>query len=55
MLLQHEQPVSVVHNAYTPKEALELCGRAGVTKANMRVDKIFISSFVAGCPLAFAC
>ena len=45
----------VVHNAYTPKETAEICSRAGVTKANMRIDKIFCSSFIAGCLLSFAC
>lgn len=45
----------VIHNAYSPKEATELCGRAGVTKANMPVDKIFFSSVMAGAILAVAC
>lgn len=47
--------VHVVHNAYSPKETVELCSRAGVAKATMRIDKMFISSFMAGCLLAFAC
>lgn len=47
--------MQVVHNAYSPKETTELCSRAGVTKANMRIDKIFFSSFMAGCLLSFAC
>ena len=47
--------MQVVHNAYSPKETTELCSRAGATKANMRIDKIFFSSFMAGCLLAFAC
>jgi len=47
--------MQVVHNAYTPKETTELCSRAGTTKANMRADKVFVSSFVAGCFLALAC
>jgi formate/nitrite transporter FocA (FNT family) len=45
----------VVHNAYTPKETTELCSRAGVMKANMRADKVFVSGFMAGCLLALAC
>lgn len=45
----------VVNNCYTPKETVELCSRAGVAKANMRIDKIFASSFMAGCLLSFAC
>ena len=48
-------PTHVVHNAYSPKEATEQCSRAGVTKANMRIDKIFFSSVMAGCILALAC
>ncbi|KAK5167450.1 uncharacterized protein LTR77_007149 [Saxophila tyrrhenica] len=48
-------PTTVVHNAYTPKEATEQCSRAGKAKANMRIDKIFFSSFMAGCILALAC
>lgn len=47
--------MQVVHNAYTPKETTELCSRAGTVKANMRIDKVFASSFMAGCLLAFAC
>ena len=45
----------VVHNAYSPKETTELCSRAGVMKANMRIDKIFTSSVLAGMLLSFAC
>lgn len=47
--------MQVVHNAYTPKETTELCSRAGTMKGNMRADKVFMSSFLAGCILAFAC
>lgn len=47
--------MQVVHNAYSPKETTELCSRAGVMKGNMRADKVFFSSFLAGCILAFAC
>ena len=43
----------VIHNAYTPKEAIEITSRAGAYKANMRIDKIIMSSFVAGCYLSF--
>lgn len=42
-------------NAYTPRETIELVSRAGVTKANMRYDKVFMSSVSAGMILAFAC
>lgn len=47
-------PISVVHNAYSPKEAIEISSRAGTYKANMRIDKIIISSFMAGALLSFA-
>lgn len=42
-------------NAYSPKETIELCGRAGTAKANMRIDKMFLSSVMAGMLLSFAC
>jgi len=45
----------VVNNCYSPKETVELCSRVGVMKANMRIDKVFFSSFMAGCLLSFAC
>ncbi|KAF2161561.1 hypothetical protein M409DRAFT_27957 [Zasmidium cellare ATCC 36951] len=47
--------VHVVHNAYSPAETVEQAGRQGVYKANMRIDKMFISAVVAGMLLAFAC
>ena len=47
--------MQVVHNAYTPKETTELCSRAGTIKANMRIDKIFLSGVMAGMMLSFAC
>ena len=51
----HSQPLSVVHNAYTPRETVEISSRAGAAKARMRIDKVFMSSFMAGAILAFAC
>ncbi|KAL2069925.1 hypothetical protein VTL71DRAFT_14604 [Oculimacula yallundae] len=42
-------------NAYTPKETTEIIGRMGVVKANMRLDKVFMSSVMAGMLLSFAC
>jgi len=48
------RPLAVVHNAYTPKEAIEICSRAGTYKANMRIDKIIVSSFMGGGLLSFA-
>lgn len=49
-----DRPIRVVHNAYSPKETVELCSRAGCYKAKMRIDKVFMSSFMAGALLAFA-
>ena len=51
------QQVQVVGgvNGYTAKETIELCGRAGVYKAHMRIEKMFLSSIVAGMLLSFAC
>jgi len=46
--------MGVLQNSYSPKETIELVSRAGVYKANMRIDKIFFSSFMAGALLAFA-
>lgn len=40
--------------AYSPQQAIELVSRAGVKKANMRPDKIFLSSCSAGALLGFA-
>lgn len=47
--------IRVVHNAYTPQEATELCSQTGTIKAKARIDKIFFSAFMAGALLAFAC
>lgn len=46
--------MSMVFNAYSPKETTEIIGRQGVAKANMRVDKIFMSAVMAGIMLATA-
>ena len=48
-----QAPLPVVHNAYSPKEAIEISSRAGAHKATMRIDKIIVSSFMAGCLLSF--
>ncbi|KAK4624233.1 putative formate transporter [Fulvia fulva] len=50
-----QHPTNIITNAYTPKETVELCGRAGSTKANMRLDKVFMLSVMAGMFLSFAC
>ncbi|CAK4010033.1 related to formate nitrite family of transporters [Lecanosticta acicola] len=47
--------LNVVVNAYNPPQTVELAGRAGVAKANMRPDKAFISAVLAGMLLGFAC
>ncbi|KPI44328.1 putative formate transporter [Cyphellophora attinorum] len=44
-----------MYNCYTPAETAEIVGRAGVTKGNERLDKVFMSSVSAGCLLSFAC
>jgi formate/nitrite transporter FocA (FNT family) len=41
--------------SYTPREATELVLRTGIAKANMRVDKTFLSAINAGLILSFAC
>lgn len=50
-----QDPLHVITNCYNPRETVEQAGRSGVIKANMRIDKMFISSVVAGMLLAFAC
>ncbi|KAF1842866.1 uncharacterized protein K460DRAFT_387126 [Cucurbitaria berberidis CBS 394.84] len=40
---------------YTPLESLEIVSRMGVKKANMRLDKTFLSAVSAGMLLSFAC
>jgi len=49
------EPTPVIVNCYNVKEATELCSRTGVTKANMRIDKVLMSSFMGGAILALAC
>ena len=44
-----------MYNCYGPAEITEIVSRAGVAKANMRIDKIFMSGVMAGMLLAFAC
>lgn len=51
----YNQPMEVVHNAYTAQQTTEIASRMGAVKARMRIDKIFFSGFMAGCILAFAC
>ena len=42
-------------DAFSPAQVTDMVGRAGTTKGNMRLDKIFLSGVSAGCLLAFAC
>lgn len=44
-----------MYNCYTPAETAEIVSRSGVIKANMRLDKVFMSSVMAGMLLSFAC
>jgi len=44
-----------MYNCYTPAETAEIVSRAGMAKANTRLDKVFMSSVMAGMLLAFAC
>lgn len=55
MAYTYNQPMEVVHNAYTAQQTTEIASRMGAAKARMRIDKIFISAFMAGAILAFAC
>jgi formate/nitrite transporter FocA (FNT family) len=55
MAYPYNQPIEVVHNAYTPQQTTEIASRMGAAKARMRMDKIFTSGFMAGAILAFAC
>ncbi|KAI4725944.1 Formate/nitrite transporter [Aureobasidium sp. EXF-10728] len=55
MAYPYNQPLEVIHNAYTAQQTTEIASRMGAAKARMRVDKILTSSFMAGAILAFAC
>ena len=55
MAYPYNQPIEVIHNAYTPQQTTEIASRMGAAKARMRIDKIFTSGFMAGAILAFAC
>jgi hypothetical protein len=41
-------------DAFTPQQTVELISRIAVKKANMRLDKLFINSVMAGPILGFA-
>lgn len=40
-------------DCFTPQQTIELVSRMGAKKAHMRIDKLFINSFVAGPLLGF--
>jgi hypothetical protein len=42
------------YNAHTPAKTIEIVCRAGVSKGNMRLNKVFFSSVSGGCLLSFA-
>lgn len=42
-------------DAFTPQQTIELVSRIGCKKAHMRLDKLFINSFMAGPLLGFGC
>ncbi|KAB8297636.1 hypothetical protein EYC80_001444 [Monilinia laxa] len=42
-------------DAFTPAQTTELVSRIGAKKARMRIDKMFINSFMGGCLLCFGC
>lgn len=44
-----------MYNCYSPAETAEIISRAGAVKANVRIDKIFMSAVMAGMLLSFAC
>ncbi|KAK6007441.1 hypothetical protein QM012_004255 [Aureobasidium pullulans] len=55
MAYPYNQPMEVVHNAYTAQQTTEIASRLGAMKVRMRIDKVFTSGFMAGAILAFAC
>ncbi|TGO53927.1 hypothetical protein BCON_0115g00100 [Botryotinia convoluta] len=42
-------------DAFTPAQTTELVSRIGAKKARMRIDKMFINSFMGGCLISFGC
>jgi hypothetical protein len=42
-------------DAFTPAQTTELVSRIGAKKARMRVDKMFINSFMGGALISFGC
>jgi formate/nitrite transporter FocA (FNT family) len=42
-------------DAFTPAQTTELVSRIGAKKARMRIDKMFINSFMGGALISFGC
>jgi len=42
-------------DAFTPAQTTELVSRIGAKKARMRVDKMFVNSFMGGALISFGC
>lgn len=42
-------------DAFTPAQTTELVSRIGAKKACMRIDKMFINSFMGGALISFGC
>jgi len=42
-------------DAFTPQQTIELISRTGTKKAHMRLDKLFVNSFMTGPLLGFGC
>ncbi|KAI9723555.1 MAG: hypothetical protein M1828_004151 [Chrysothrix sp. TS-e1954] len=42
-------------DSFTPQQTIELVSRLGCKKAHMRIDKLFVNSFMAGPLLGFGC
>ena len=42
-------------DAFTPAQTTELVSRIGAAKARMRIDKMFLNSFLGGPLLGFGC
>lgn len=44
-----------IMDAFTPAQTTELVSRIGAKKARMRIDKMFINSFMGGALISFGC
>jgi formate/nitrite transporter FocA (FNT family) len=46
---------TAIMDAFTPAQTTELVSRMGAKKARMRIDKMFLNSFMGGPLLGFGC